>query len=61
MYEVKQPLIKKHRIQNPQWSKDTERLILYADFMGFKNRVLSKTHEDLKKELCEFHEKWVKK
>ena len=61
MNEVKQPSIKKHRIQNPQWSKDTERLILYADFMGFKNRVLSKTHEDLKKELCEFHEKWVKK
>ena len=52
MNEVKQPSIKKHRIQNPQWSKDTERLILYADFMGFKNRVLSKTHEDLKKELC---------
>lgn len=61
MNEVKQPTIKKLRIQNPQWSKDTERLILYADFMGFKNRVLSKTHSELKKDLSEFHEKWVKK
>ena len=45
----KQPTIKKHRSYSPKWSKDTERLILYADFMGFKNRVLGKPHEELKK------------
>lgn len=57
----KQPTIKKHRSYSPKWSKDTERLILYADFMGFKNQVLGKPHEELKKELIDFHNKWVKR
>jgi hypothetical protein len=43
------------------WLEDKERLILYADFMGFKSRIFSKEHAVLKKELTEFHEKWSKK
>jgi hypothetical protein len=31
------------------WQEDRERLVLYADFMGFKSRVFSKTHKELKK------------
>ena len=61
MNEPKLHIIKKHHPYNPKWSTDTGRLILYADFMGFKSRVLSKTHEELKKELVDFHEKWVKR
>lgn len=61
MNDPKQPTIKKHRPHSPKWSTDTERLILYADFMGFKNQVLGKPHEELKKELIDFHNKWVKR
>lgn len=30
------------------WDQDAERLVLYADIMGFKNRVLTRSHEQLK-------------
>lgn len=40
-------------IQN-SWENDAERLILYADIMGFKDRVLSTNHEELKQDLLLF-------
>ncbi len=40
------------------WNEDTERLILYADFMGFKERVINTKHGDLKKKMEEFHDRW---
>ena len=52
---------KKHKDLNaeyPKWTDSAERLILYADIMGFKEKVYSKTHDELKKELFEFKEKW---
>lgn len=49
MNAPKQLTIKKHHPYTPKWSTDSERLILYADFMEFKNRVLGKPHEELKK------------
>ena len=30
------------------WTEDAERLILYADIMGFKERVLTNRHQELK-------------
>lgn len=44
-----------------EWKKDKERLILYADFMGFKNRVISKDHKDLRKEMNQFREKFFRR
>lgn len=41
-----------------EWNQDAERLILYADVMGFKSRVLTRTHEDLKREFQEFRKAW---
>lgn len=40
------------------WDKDAERLILYADVMGFKSRVMTKKHEVLKEEFIEFRKAW---
>lgn len=36
------------------WSVDAERLILYADIMGFKDRVSTTDHEELKSQLLTF-------
>lgn len=38
------------------WTESAERLILYADIMGFKNRVLTTEHEQLRTLLQEFKE-----
>ena len=46
---------------NPNWEDDVDRLILYADFMGFTARVMSQSHEEMKKQLMDFKEKWTKK
>jgi len=46
---------------HPQWEEDAERLILYADFMGFKSRIFSKSHAELKRELEEFNNQFTKK
>src|SRR5574344_496800 len=51
-----------HDLQNNNsWEADSERLILYADIMGFKNRVFSQKHEDLKKKFVDFILKLRKK
>ena len=42
------------------WSDDIERLVLYADFMGFKSRIYDKSHNELKTELDVFHNKWTR-
>lgn len=42
------------------WNVDTERLILFADIMGFKERVINKSHEQLKKDMETFHDKLEK-
>lgn len=43
--------------KNPDWSKDQERYILYADLMGFKERVRTTPHLELKKQLQNFKAK----
>lgn len=37
-----------------RWNEDRERLILYADIMGFKDTVISTLHNDLKTRLMRF-------
>ena len=37
------------------------RLVLYADFMGFKSRVFSSTHTELKELLKRFNKRWHNK
>lgn len=41
----------KHEYIN--WDEDAERLVLYADVMGFKSRVMTKSHEQLKQEFLD--------
>lgn len=59
MAKKHKPQIKKHRISYPKWEEDSNRLILYADFMGFTSRVISNSHETIKNELKEFRTKWT--
>ena len=42
----------------PKWDQDVPRLVLYADFMGFKNRVFSANHGELRSLLVEFNKSW---
>ena len=41
-----------------EWNEDAPRLILYADFMGFKSRIFSSSHNELKALLERFNEAW---
>lgn len=43
------------------WTEDKDRLILYADIMGFKETIFSNKHEDLKKRLLSFRKSFEKK
>ncbi len=43
------------------WSEDKNRLILYADIMGFKDTIFSTTHTDLKNRLLSFRKSFEKK
>lgn len=54
-------IVKKIPNRNLSWKDDAERLLLFADFMGFKNRVYTKDHATLKNELERFHSKFMKK
>lgn len=51
------------RINDKQdlWEEDKPRLILYADIMGFKDTVFSKSHKDLKDGLLKFRKAFGKK
>lgn len=40
------------------WEDDAERLVLYADIMGFSHRVTFSNHKDLKQELQRFKTSW---
>ncbi len=42
------------------WDKDSERLLLYADIMGFKDRTFRSSHEQLKRDFLSFRTKWDK-
>jgi hypothetical protein len=54
----KQPQISDHQ---SSWTEDCERLILYADIMGFKERVLTNSHNVLKDSLLDFMKSFKKK
>jgi hypothetical protein len=40
------------------WEDDADRLILYADILGFSHRVTKNNHNDLKTELLKFKQAW---
>lgn len=40
------------------WDQDAERLLLYADIMGFKDRTFRCSHDQLKKDFLSFRNKW---
>ena len=49
--------------ENVENASNNEKYVLYADIMGFKERVMRTKHEDLKKELKELRERledWFK-
>ena len=54
----KQPQISDHQ---SSWTEDCERLILYADIMGFKERVLTNKHEELRESILNFIKSFNKK
>ena len=43
------------------WDKDKERMILYADIMGFKNTIFSNTHDEVKEKLLKFKRSFERK
>lgn len=64
MPEIKKMVVRKRtQILDHQtsWTEDSDRLILYADIMGFKDRVMSTSHEELKKNLLDFMESFNRK
>lgn len=42
------------------WNQDADRLLLYADIMGFKNRVYTTPHAELKRQFIDFRDKLIK-
>ena len=53
--------VKSVKISFKSWNADIKRLVLYADFMGFKERVVKSNHAVLKKKMVDFHDKWKRK
>lgn len=47
--------------EKQSWEDDIERLVLFADIMGFKDRVTRTAHNTLKHELENFKTEWQKK
>lgn len=43
------------------WQEDKDRLILYADIMGFKDTIFSTSHNELKKRLIKFRKSFENK
>ena len=50
--------IKNKRIATPKWEEPAERLVLYADIMGFKSRVMDNSHEVLRNDISRFRNDW---
>lgn len=44
--------------QYVSWTSQGERLLLYADVMGFKSRVATRSHENLSAEILDFRAAW---
>ena len=50
--------VRKVKHEYIDWDEDAERLVLYADVMGFKSRVMTRSHEQLKQEFLDFRKAW---
>lgn len=42
----------------PKWEDAAERLVLYADIMGFKSRIMDNSHETLRDDISRFRSAW---
>lgn len=54
-------IVKKKSKKYTPWSEEGERLLLYADVMGFKSRVATRSHNVLKREFADFRAVWDKR
>lgn len=59
--QIKEKSTLQLRDHQVEWEDDTEKLILYADIMGFKERVMATEHIDLKQSLLNFKESFRRK
>lgn len=50
--------INKSNIVRPKWDEPAERLVLYADIMGFKSRVMDYSHDELHNDISRFRNDW---
>ena len=54
-----------NRIRNSNnyhtWNEPAERLVLYADIMGFKSRVMENNHDVLRDDIFRFYSAWQNK
>lgn len=57
LQERKASKINRHKDSLAKWGADAERLILFADIMGFKERVINTDHAKLRKDMEMFHDK----
>lgn len=55
--ETVKTTLKRSKTALADWNADTERLILFADIMGFKERVINSDHAKLRKSMEAFHDK----
>lgn len=53
--------IVKKSYHKSSWEDDADRLVLYADIMGFSHRVTFSNHTELKKDLEKFKQSWEAK
>lgn len=51
-------IIKNKKEPYTPWTIEGERLLLYADVMGFKDRVATRDHRKLKEEISDFRAAW---
>lgn len=48
-------------VRTIKWEDDSDRLVLYADIMGFSHRVQNDNHSSLKEKLIRFKKSWEAK
>lgn len=50
--------VKSKQSDIPKWDDAAERLVLYADIMGFKSRVMDNSHLALREDISRFRSAW---
>lgn len=58
MVEMNWNIVDNNEVRSSSWTDDIERLVLYADIMGFSHRVTKMEHKALKQRLLSFGQTW---